>query len=339
MSAERLKGAMIGAGYFAQFHAEAWSRIPGAEIVAVADLAPDKAQQFASRWQIARAYVGAEDMLEQEKPDFVDIVTRPESHVTLVKLAAERGVQIICQKPMAPTWEECLSMVKLCAENHVRLIIHENWRWQPWYREIKGLLERGLIGRPFYAGFVMRKGDGRGPEPYPAQPYFREMERLLVYEMAVHFLDTLRFLMGEITQIFCQLGRINPVIKGEDYALVQLDFACGARGLIDANRISGSLAPVIEEFRLEGDRAIIRLAPDGRLWVTEYGQEEVAHKFATTTQGYRSDSVKAAQEHYVSCLRTGQSSETEGEEYLKTMAAVFACYASAKIGQAVSPTT
>jgi predicted dehydrogenase len=164
------------------------------------------------------------------------------------------------------------------------------------------------------------------------------MERLLVYEMAVHFLDTLRFLMGEITKVFCQIGRINRAIKGEDYALVQLDFACGALGLIDANRIGGSLAPVIEEFRLEGDCAMTRLAPDGRLWVTEYGQEEVAHEFATTTQGYRSDSVKAAQEHYLSCLLTGQLSETEGAEYLKTVAAVFACYASAETGQAVSPT-
>jgi predicted dehydrogenase len=107
---------MIGAGYFAQLHAEAWSRIPGTKIVAVADLAPDKAQQFAARWQIVRAYAVVEETLEKEKPDFVDIVTRPESYLALVKFAAERGLQITCQKPMATTWEECLGMVKLCAD-------------------------------------------------------------------------------------------------------------------------------------------------------------------------------------------------------------------------------
>ncbi|MCI0387942.1 MAG: Gfo/Idh/MocA family oxidoreductase [Acidobacteria bacterium] len=335
MSDELLKGVMIGAGYFAQYQAEAWNRTAGAEILAVADSVPGRAQEFAERWEIPRAYSDVVEMLEKEKPDFVDIVTRPQSHLKLVKLAAEHGIHAICQKPMARTWEECLEMVNVCAENGVRLIIHENWRWQPWYREIKRVLELGLIGKAFYAGFMMRKGDGRGPEPYPAQPYFREMEWLMVYEMAVHFLDVFRYLMGEINKVFCQVGRINPVLKGEDYALIQLESAIGVRGLIDANRFSGSLAPVLEEFRVEGDRGMIRLSPDGRLWLTEYGKDEMRHEFTSPESGYRGDSIRAAQEHYINCLRTGQMSENEGVDYLRTVAAVFACYRSVETGQAV----
>jgi predicted dehydrogenase len=134
---EPLKGAMIGAGYFAQFQAEAWRRIEDARIVAVADSAPGRAEEFAEHWGIARAYSDAAEMLEREQPDFVDIVTRPDSHLELVKLATSHGAHVICQKPMAPTWEQCQAMVSACAEAKVRLFIHENWRWQPWYREIK----------------------------------------------------------------------------------------------------------------------------------------------------------------------------------------------------------
>lgn len=336
MSDELLKGAIIGAGYFAQFQAESWNRIGGVEVVAVADELPGRAEKFAETWHITRAYSNAIEMLEKEKPDFVDIVTRPKSHLPLVKIAAERGIHVICQKPMAPTWEECLEMVDICEGQNVRLIIHENWRWQPWYREIKRLLGRGVIGNPFYAGFIMRKGDGRGTEPYPVQPYFREMEQLLIYEMGVHFLDVFRFLFGEIEKIYCRIGRVNPAIRGEDYALATLDFKNGARGLIDANRFTGTLEPLIEEMRVEGDQGAIRLSPDGRLWLTEYDRGEKHHEYTNPDQGYRGDSIKAAQEHYISCLRSGELCENEAADYLKTVAAVFACYASVDSGQAVS---
>jgi D-apiose dehydrogenase len=336
---DELKGVMVGAGYFAAFQAEAWRRIAGVEIAAVADAVPGRAEEFAARWGIARSYSDVEEMLERERPDFADIVTRPASHVALTRLAAGRGVNVICQKPMAATWGECVEMVNVCAANNVRLMIHENWRWQPWFREIKRLQETGLFGEPVYAGFVMRNGDGWGPEPYPAQPYFREMERLLVYEMAVHFLDTLRFFAGDIASVYCQLKRLNPVIKGEDCALVQLAFENGACGLIDANRVAGNPAPTptYGDFTLEGGRAKIRATPEGKLFVTEYGKEEVAHGYAASMQGYKGDSVKATQEHFIQCLRSGRASEGEGVEYLKTVAAVFACYDSAESGRVAVP--
>jgi D-apiose dehydrogenase len=335
---EPLKGVMIGAGRFAQFQAEAWRRVEGARIVAVADAVPGRAEEFSDRFGIARAYGDGAEMLERERPDFVDVVTRPGSHMEIVRLAASCGADVICQKPMAPSWEECVAMVNICADANVRLLIHENWRWQPWYREVKGLLDRGAVGRPFYAGFVMRNSDGRGAEPYAAQPYFREMERLLVYEMVVHFIDTFRFLLGEFTGVFCRMGRANTAIKGEDYTLINLDFENGARGLIDANRVSGPARrePISEELIVEGDRGKIRLARDCRVWLDEYRDAERSHDYSFPAEGYRGDSVRATQRHFISCLRTGERCESEGEDYLKTVAAVFACYDSAETGQAVS---
>jgi D-apiose dehydrogenase len=239
---------------------------------------------------------------------------------------------------MAPNWEECATMVNVCADANVRLLIHENWRWQPWYREVKRLLDQGAVGRPFYASFVMRNSDGRGAEPYAAQPYFREMERLLVYEMVVHFIDTFRFLLGEFRGVFCRMGRVNPGVKGEDYALINLDFENGAGGLIDANRFSGPARrePISEELIVEGDRGKIRLARDCRIWLDEYGDAESLHDYAFPAEGYRGDSVRVAQRHFISCLQTGERCESEGEDYLKTVAAVFACYDSAESGHVVN---
>jgi D-apiose dehydrogenase len=335
---EPLKGVMIGAGYFARFQAEAWRRVEGAQIVAVGDVAPGRAEEFSERFGIARAYHDITEMLERERPDFVDIVTRPDSHPELVRLAALHGAHAICQKPMAPRWEECLAMVNGCNNANVRLLIHENWRWQPWYREIKRLLDQGVVGKPFYGGFVMRNSDGRGAEPYAAQPYFRAMERLLVYEMVVHFLDTFRFLLGEIKSVFCQMGRVNQAIKGEDHTLIQLTFDTGECGLIDANRISGPARrePISEELIIEGDRGKIRLARDCRIWLDEYGEGELPLEYAIPAEGYRGDSVRASQRHFIDCLRIGERCESEGKDYLKTVAAAFACYDSAETGQAAT---
>jgi D-apiose dehydrogenase len=333
-------GVLIGAGYFAQFQAEGWQRIDAAKIVAVADSSPGKAQAFAAKLGIPGAYESAEEAIDRERPDFVDIATRPQSHLPLVKLAAQRGVHVICQKPMAPTWDESMAMVEICEAADVRLVMHENWRWQPWYREVRRILDSGVLGKVFQFSSQWRTGDGRGPQPYPAQPYFSEMPLLLVYETLVHVLDSFRFLGGELASVYCLNRQINPLLVGEDHSLIVVTFQSGVPGLIDGNRISGPVpAPVaMNNLTIEGERGMLRMTPDGRLWLTEYGQPETEHPFEIPTIGYKGDSVRATQQHLIECLRSGRPSESDGRDYLKTVAAVFACYRSAGSGQAVSLT-
>lgn len=337
MSQAKSKGVMIGGGYFAQFQAEGWQRIDGAEIVAVADSAVGKAKVFAEKWAIPRSYESAEEALDRERPDFVDIATRPASHLDLIRAAAKRGIHVICQKPMAPTWEESVAMVEACEAAGVRLLMHENWRWQPWYREARKILDSGRLGRVFQISAQWRTGDGRGEKPYMAQPYFSEMPLLLVYETLVHLLDTFRYLGGELASIYCINRRVNPVLAGEDQSLIVVQFQSGVPGMIDANRISGPVpAPVaMNTLTIEGERGMLRTSAEGRIWVAEYGQAEVAHEFPAATIGYKGDSVRATQEHLIECLRSGRPSESDGRDYLNTVAAVFACYRSAERGEVV----
>ena len=77
-----MKGVLIGAKFFAQFLAEAWRRMAGVNLAAVADLSPGKAKDFAAKHGIERAYQLVEAMLNVEKPDFVDIATRPDTHLS-----------------------------------------------------------------------------------------------------------------------------------------------------------------------------------------------------------------------------------------------------------------
>jgi D-apiose dehydrogenase len=339
MSSETLRGVLVGAGYFAQFQAEAWHRVRGAQIVAVVDPVPGKAEAFAGKYGLGRAHLSLEAAIDAERPDFVDIATRPESHLELTGTAAARGVHVICQKPMAPTWDECVAMCEACEAAGVRLMIHENWRWQPWFREARRLIDAGALGRIVQVSFFWRTGDGRGPTPYPTQPYFSRMPRLLVYETLVHLLDTFRYLHGEIVAVACQNRRNSPHIVGEDQSLIQVRFAAGTLGLIDGNRVTGPFpAPVaMGTLLVEGEEATLRMSADGRLWLTRCGQPEETLPFDPPTTGYKGDSVLATQQHLIDSLRTGVPSESDGRDYLQTIALVEACYQSAAEGRSVPP--
>jgi D-apiose dehydrogenase len=331
-----LRGALVGCGYFGAIQLDGWSRVRGATIAALCDAGAERAAALAARWGIDACYTDIGELLEREALDFVDVATRPESHRALVVRAARRGSAVLCQKPLAPSLEEGAALVRECREAGARLMVNENWRWQPWYREMKRLLNAGAVGRPHYFGFRHRATDGMADPPYPNQPYFTTMPRLLLHETGVHFIDTACLLLGDPERIYCQHRRINPAIRGEDFVLVQLTMAGGAVVSLDASRCAaGDEGPVFGRAWLEGDHGQLALAADGRL--VRFGPDGAAQPcdYAIPSTGYRGDSCRATQQHFIDCLESGAPFETEGADYLRTFAAVFAGYESAERGQAV----
>jgi predicted dehydrogenase len=321
------KGGIIGCGFFGQIQLEAWRRIGGVEIVAAADPDLERARRSAPR-----AYASAEAMLDAEKLDFVDIATRPQQHLELVRLAAARTLPVICQKPMAPGWAEAVAMVGAAEQAGVPFMIHENWRWQPWFREVRRRIEAGEIGTPLAYHFRVRKNDGGGASPYPAQPYFARMPRLLIYETLVHHIDTARYLFGDVAWVFARMRRINPVLVGEDQAILTLTHTGGLTGVVDGHRFADPQPDggVLGEACFEGDSCVLLVRGDGDIF---RGTERVWQN--SVTAGYRGDSVRATQQHFIDCLASGQSFETSGREYLKTFGVVEAAYQSAAAGCAV----
>ncbi len=280
----KLKGAVIGAGYFSQFHYDAWSRMDGVEIVACCDQDESKAESAASRYGITKASSDFREMLDAVEVDFVDVITRPETHLPICKEIAERGISMICQKPLAPSFDESHRLVDTVAAAGVRLMVHENFRFQPWYREIKRLINDGVIGDQLHTiTFRNRAGDGWGDDAYLArQPYFQTMERFLVYEAGIHTIDTFRYLAGEISRVWCLLRKLNPVIAGEDTALSVLEFCDSGIGLYDANRYNESTADnpryTFGELLVEASGGSIRLYDDGRLTTQRLGRAGIGSR-------------------------------------------------------------
>lgn len=336
-----LRGICVGAGYFSQFHLDAWNRLDGVDIVALCDRDEQAARRRADEYQVPHTGADLPSLIDRWQPDFVDIITPPASHLELVTLAAANGVAIVCQKPLAPTLAEAEQLVAVAARSNVPLMVHENFRFQPWYREIKRLIADGAIGdRLHHIAFRSRMGDGWGERAYlDRQPYFRTMPRLLVYENGIHFIDTFRYLAGPIERVYAALRRLNPVIEGEDAAVILFEFAGGPTGLWDANRYNESTDPdpryTFGEMLVDGNAGSIRLYQDARVTLQPLGQPERDHPYEHHRRGFAGDCVYFCLKHFVECLAEGGPFETSGTDYLVNLRIQEAVYRSAEEGQAI----
>jgi len=328
-----LSVALIGCGFFSGEHQAAWARIPRAQVVALVDPDLGKARAAAARFPEAQVFSDAETMFAGAKPAVVDIVTPPATHRALVAAAAERGIAAICQKPLAPTLAEAVALVEEAERAGTTLVVHENFRFMPWFQEAKRVLEQGLLGTPLGVFFRLRPGDGQGPDAYLSrQPYFQRMERFLVHETAIHLIDVFRYLLGEMTGVFARLKRFNAAIAGEDAGVIVFDFASGATGLFDGNRLvdhpSQDARMTMGIMYLEGTGGTLRLDGDGRLFLKPHGGPEREHPYAWNKAGYGGDCVLRQTEHIVAHFLDGTPVSNTGRAYLRNVEIEEAVYRS-----------
>ncbi|MEO0380878.1 MAG: Gfo/Idh/MocA family oxidoreductase, partial [Pseudomonadota bacterium] len=250
-----IRVACIGAGYFSQFHYDAWARIDGAEVVGACDLDFARAQATG-----APTFRDLDHMLNLAKPDLLDIILPPPAHGATIRVALVAGIKwIICQKPFGTDLNEARTIVAEAQAAGARLVVHENFRFQPWYRAIKAALETDRIGAVQNATFRLRPGDGQGPEAYlDRQPYFQSMPRFLIHETGVHWVDSFRYLFGPVDSVYADLRTLNPAIAGEDAGFVIFDHASGVRAMFDGNRhldhAADNLRCTMGEALIEGNK-------------------------------------------------------------------------------------
>jgi D-apiose dehydrogenase len=333
-----LKLATVGTGYFSRFHYDAWLRIPEVKLVGVCNRTKQGATSVAARFDAA-AFVQFEDMLDTVKPDLIDIITPPETHLEYVSQAAKRGIATICQKAFCRNLGDARLAERAVSSGSAPVIVHENFRFQPWHRMAKRLIEDGELGDLYQVCFRLRPGDGQGPGAYlDRQPYFQAMDRFLIHETAIHLVDTFRFLFGEITAVYASLRKLNPVISGEDTGIVVFDFISGAQGIFDGNRLadhaSDNRRRTMGEMWIEGSRGTLRLDGLGGLYLRRHGENvEKSIAFEWRDDAFGGDCVYNLQRHMVDYLITGSMLENRVADYLPNLVIEEAIYASAARGQ------
>ena len=291
-----------------------------AQVVAIADPDLARARSCADEFGVRSIYASVESMLSGELLDAVDVAAPREMHAPICRLAAERGLPILCQKPLAPTLAEAEALVADVRERSARLMVHENWRFRPHYRRIAEWLYAGRIGTVrtvtvslLTSGLVPGE---RGELPaLVRQPMLATLDRLLLMEVMIHLVDTMRFLLGPLRLIGAQLGKSCDAVRGEDRALLLLATLDGAAVSIAGDFMAHGYPP--EQFdRVEilGSRGTITLERD-RLRL----RGEVVDDIALDLAANYAASYAAAIAHFVARLADGAPFETGPEDNLETL--------------------
>lgn len=336
-----LRVGAIGCGFFAENHLAAWANMEGVKLAAVCDLDPEKARGAAARHGAGAAYSDAAEMLRAEKLDLVDIITTMPSHAGLVGLVAGHGLPLIVQKPLAPSFEDCVAIVETCRKAGVPMMVHENTRFLTPMRRAKAVIESGAIGTPTWARVSFRTGHNI----YGKQPYLAREEHFVLLDLGVHMLDVARFLLGDVRRLYSQVESIKPGIAGEDMATTMLRHESGATSVVECSYASPIHPDPFPELTLqvEGTAGSIDVRSGYRMTVFSGGVAEehdvgpALMPWSTPPWHGTQESVLRVQQHFVDCLRTGAEPETSGADSLKTYGLVFGAYRSARTGEAVAP--
>lgn len=332
-----MRVACLGAGYFSRFHVDGWQRIAGVDLVGICDL--DRAKADARG---VDAFTSLDEMVARTRPDILDIILPPAAQADAIRAALSHDLRaIICQKPFCTSPDEAREMAALAEAQGVALVIHENFRFQPWYRRIAEAIAAGDIGVPQQATFRLRPGDGQGAEAYlDRQPYFRTMERFLIHETGVHFIDTFRFLFGDPTAVYADLRRVNPVIVGEDAGYLIFDHPGGVRSIFDGNRCLDHAAIntrcTMGEGLFEGSEGALTLLGDGSVHLRRFGRIETVELLSADRTGtFGGDCTHLLQAHVAAALAEGTAPENLAADYLRVIEVEQAVYTSASEGRRV----
>jgi predicted dehydrogenase len=338
-----IRVALVGCGFFARNHLHSWQDLAaeGAELVAVCDLDPIKAEAAAKEFGVPHCYRDIDAMLAVERVDLLDIATRMDTHRMLVERAIGAGIATIVQKPFAPTWADAVAMTTAAERAGIFLAIHENFRFQAPLRRVRAVLDSGEIGTPNWARISFRTGY----DLYATQPYFYEEERFIILDLGVHTLDIVRFFMGEVEHLSCETQRRNPKVRAEDTATVLLRHVSGAVSVVDFTYESRRKPDPFPEtlIEIEGTEGAIVVEPGLRMRVTSRGATREEHLgtplLSWTSQPWHvaQESVLATCRHMLESFRAGRAAETSAADNLRTFALVEAAYESAATGRAVNP--
>ena len=138
-----MKIGLVGCGRAAGIHMHAYANIDGADVVAVADLDAKRAKAFAKTYRIGKVYRDYTNLLEIKDLDFVDICTPTSTHASIVCDVAKFGHNVLVEKPMAQSTEECERMIKESERHGIKPCVCHNQLFLPSVRQLKSMVDSG----------------------------------------------------------------------------------------------------------------------------------------------------------------------------------------------------
>jgi UDP-N-acetyl-2-amino-2-deoxyglucuronate dehydrogenase len=329
---------IVGCGHIAKKHVDAIAATDGAELVAVCDTNPDRMAPIAREG--IRGYTDLEQMLKDSPVDVVSICTPSGLHAELAIRAAEAGKHLVVEKPMAMTLDEADRMIDACEKNGVLMtVVHPN-RFRPAVIELKRRMEEGAFGTIGHANATVRWN--RNQSYYDQAPWrgTRSMDGGVLMNQAIHNLDLLLWLMGDVEEVASyQATRIRR-IEAEDTSVSVLRFKSGALGVIEA-AVTVYPRNLEESLAIFGEKGTAVIGGPTANWVKTWRFADLTEEEAQATiarveeDPYGVPGHQCIIEDMTEAIRTGRQPKITGEDGRRALGLAVACNRAAADGRPV----
>jgi scyllo-inositol 2-dehydrogenase (NAD+) len=330
----KLGVAVLGVGEMGLRHAQNLRRlVPQARLIAVADVAADRARKVADDLEIDNSFGKLEDLLDCKGVDAVVVATPDKFHPAAVSMVAAAGKDVFCEKPLALSMKDAHESIDAVARAGVRLQMGFMRRYDASYAAAMKRIEAGEIGEP-----VIFKSIGRDKDGPPLPSYNGNLNGMLFYTNSIHDFDLARWLVrDEVTEVHAYTTvAIRPEVAqfGDVVAsLVNLKFGHGAIGNVESyaqalygydvrTEIVGSKGSILVGSYTKGAATFLTVNGSVR---------NTADYFLTAF----SDAYVAEMQDFVDCMLSDREPRITGVDGLKALAMAVAAEESHKQGKAI----
>jgi predicted dehydrogenase len=231
-------------------------------------------RSFAAQWGIPRAYDRLEEMLDAEELDALLVLTDNKSHRAVALAALERGLAVLCEKPLGLNAREAREMADAAAAAGVTTMVPFTYRFMPANAYLRELLDQGYLGQPYHLNLRYYTGFGRSGA-YAWRFDVGEAGSGILGDLGSHWVDMARWFFGEIRAVSATLSHLvprgprpdgAPYEVADDAAIVVVEFENGAQGSLHVTSLAHEPGPFGQrhEIDLHGSGGTLRAMSDWR---------------------------------------------------------------------------
>lgn len=312
---DKVRVAVVGAGFWGRNHVRVLSEIPEVELVAVCDIDGRRAEETAGKYGL-KPYGDSMEMYRVEEVDAVTICVWSSNLAKEAIKALEVGKHVFVEKPMASSVEEALQSLRLAKAKGLKLQVGFIERFNPGVMRVKKAIEDGVVGTPVLA---------------TTKRVSRWSERIgdvgVIKDTAIHDIDVIRYLFNEdpIT-VYAKAGSLRHR-RFEDYAQIMLSFQSGKSAFIEANWLTPYK---VRKLTITGSEAIINLD-----YITQEITIETSGETLTPRHEWE-EPLKRELQHFINCILSDKEPLVAGIDGVKALRVAEAALKSAAEGRAIN---
>ena len=336
-----IRVVVVGCGRISDRHFDAIEAHPEMTLVGVSDDLPDRARVAGERYGVP-AFTSYAAMLKETDADAAVICTPSGLHPRHGIMAAERGLHVICEKPMATRLEEADQLVRTCDDAGVHLFVVKQNRLNPGIQLLKHAMELGRFGRVYMAS--VRVFWNRPQSYYDLAPWRGtwEFDGGAFMNQASHYVDLVQWLMGPVETVSAKIATLARRIETEDTGAAILRFRNGALGVLETTMLTyprnleGSITILGEKGTVQiGGTALNRVEEWQFAEYHDDDREAEALRVAPDPLSVYGSGHRPYYENVVRVLRGEAAAGTDGREGRKSLELILGIYESARTGREI----